>query len=151
MSTASTEENVLSGKGSAEASPCTASTSATVLPSSPLFCAVSFTTRSRLYSRLVTRPALFLSSCVAAPAPAPISRMCSPSSVPSSSQGSNRRRVTPRQNEEEQNQFSKRFIDFATAGAGQFIIAGGRVSSAGKMQIDRHCTRKDFRAAGKVR
>src|ERR1700682_736112 len=49
-------------------------------------------------------------SRVAAPGPAPISRMCSPSCTSAKSHGSSFRSVRFRQNEVEQNQFSRAFI-----------------------------------------
>jgi len=69
----------------------------------------SLAAKAWLYSMLVTRPARFRNSSVAAPGPEPISRTCSPNSVPDKIQGSTRFRVKLRQYDEAQNQFSNRF------------------------------------------
>jgi hypothetical protein len=102
-STAIAVENVFSGNGNAEASPC--STAPFVLCRRRAIP----TAKAWLYSRLVTRVARFRSSSVAAPGPAPISRTFPPNSVPDKIHGSTRFRVTLRQMDEPQNQFSNRF------------------------------------------
>jgi hypothetical protein len=98
-------ENVFSGKGSAEASPCKTS------PFALWIRARSPAAKAWLYSMLVTRPACFRNSSVAAPGPDPISRTCSPKSVPVKSQGISCFRVMRRQYAEVQNQFSNRFTE----------------------------------------
>src|SRR5580704_2644266 len=115
---------------------------------------------------LVTRPACFRNSSVAAPGPAPISRRCSPKSVPDKSQGITRLRVMRRQHDEAQNQFSNRFTEIhpirpaREAGANRerartfserdyrrpaqnLPTEEARGFSAVMKQIGRRCTQKD--------
>jgi hypothetical protein len=98
-------ENVFSGKGSAEASACKISPFVLSIRSR------SLAANAWLYSLLVTRPACFRNSSVAAPGPAPISRTCSPKSVPAKSHGITCFRVMRRQYDEAQNQFSNPFTE----------------------------------------
>ena len=162
-STAIAAENVFSGKGSADASPC--STAPFLLWLRRAMPAA----KAWLYSRLVTRSARFRNSSVAAPGPAPISKTCSPNSVPDKSHGSTCFRVIARQSDEPQNQFSKRFKaahpiscakrlaqdskSQATLSAFDYrrpsqdlAIAGWSRFAAANWQIGRRCTPKDFLA-----
>jgi len=161
-------EKVFSGKGSAEASPCKTS------PFGLWIRARSPAANAWLYSMLVTRPACFRNSSVAAPGPAPISRTCSPKSVPDKSHGITCFRVMRRQYHEAQNQFSNRFTETRPirrarkTGANSersrtlsrcdyrrplqnLAIEEARGFSAVRKQIGRRCTPKDSRAAGRVR
>ena len=147
-------ENVFSGKGSAEASACKTSPFALWIRSR------SPAANAWLYSMLVTRPACFRNSSVAAPGPAPISRTCSPKSVPDKSHGITCFRVMRRQYDEAQNQFSKRFTETRPIRrarcdyrrpAQNLTIEEGRGFSAVMKQIGRRCTPKDSRVAGRVR
>ena len=173
MSTAITAENIFSGKGSIDASPRSTATTGLLLPPARLVRRASCMRSTGLYSRLVTRPARFRNSSVAAPAPAPISRTCSPNSVPDKSHGTNCFCVTLRQNDEAQNQFSNRFtakrpifrrkrsrqlLERATSFSGldydspwqDPLIAGWSQFAAAPRRIGRHYTPMDFRAAGKA-
>ena len=100
---ANADEKVWSVNGSRDASPQTA-------PTVTSFCAFSLTVDRWSYSSEVTRAARAFNSAVAAPDPAPISKTCSPSRVPASTQGRICLRVTYRQIADEQISCSAAFI-----------------------------------------